>query len=50
VPAVMHLMDERMWYIPRWLDRLLPGLTIEPRRGAPAPEPTVGPPRTVEEG
>ncbi len=21
VPAVMHLMDERMWYMPRWLDR-----------------------------
>jgi RND superfamily putative drug exporter len=39
VPAVMHLMDERMWYIPGWLDRLLPGLTIEPRRRAPAPEP-----------
>ncbi len=30
VPAVMHLMDERMWYIPRWLDRVLPRFTIEP--------------------
>ncbi|MGD9573231.1 MAG: MMPL family transporter [Thermoleophilia bacterium] len=30
VPAVMHLMDERMWYMPRWLDKILPRLTIEP--------------------
>ncbi len=30
VPAIMHLMDERMWYMPRWLDRALPRLTIEP--------------------
>jgi RND superfamily putative drug exporter len=46
VPAVMHLMDERMWYMPRWLDRVLPRLTIEPPTGEaaadeepPAPEP-----------
>ena len=30
VPAVMHLLDKRAWYIPAWLDRLLPNLTIEP--------------------
>ncbi len=30
VPAVMHLMGERMWWIPAWLDRILPPLTIEP--------------------
>jgi len=30
VPAVMHLADERMWYMPRWLDRVLPRFTIEP--------------------
>jgi RND superfamily putative drug exporter len=29
VPAVMHLLGERAWYIPRWLDRVLPRLTIE---------------------
>jgi hypothetical protein len=23
-------MGEKSWYIPRWLDRLLPNLTIEP--------------------
>ncbi|HWQ23905.1 MAG TPA: MMPL family transporter [Gaiellaceae bacterium] len=30
VPALMWLLDERSWYIPRWLDRVLPRLTIEP--------------------
>jgi RND superfamily putative drug exporter len=30
VPAVMHLLGKRAWYIPRWLDRVLPRLTIEP--------------------
>jgi RND superfamily putative drug exporter len=30
VPAVMHLLGDRAWYIPRWLDRVLPRLTIEP--------------------
>jgi RND superfamily putative drug exporter len=30
VPAIMHLLGKRAWYIPRWLDRILPNLTIEP--------------------
>jgi RND superfamily putative drug exporter len=30
VPAVMHLLGHRAWYLPRWLDRALPSLTIEP--------------------
>ena len=30
VPALLTLLHERSWYIPRWLDRLLPGITIEP--------------------
>jgi putative drug exporter of the RND superfamily len=30
VPAFLTLMGERSWYIPRWLDRLLPNVTIEP--------------------
>ncbi|HEV2951753.1 MAG TPA: MMPL family transporter, partial [Actinomycetota bacterium] len=30
VPAFLTLMGEKSWYIPRWLDRLLPNLTIEP--------------------
>jgi RND superfamily putative drug exporter len=30
VPAIMHLLGRRAWYIPRWLDRILHNLTIEP--------------------
>jgi uncharacterized membrane protein YdfJ with MMPL/SSD domain len=29
LPAFLTLMGERSWYIPRWLDRVLPNLTIE---------------------
>jgi RND superfamily putative drug exporter len=29
VPAVMLLVGEHMWWLPRWLDRLLPNLDIE---------------------
>jgi RND superfamily putative drug exporter len=47
VPAFLTLLGERSWYIPRWLDRTLPNLTIEPPREgspertpvAPAPQP-----------
>jgi putative drug exporter of the RND superfamily len=30
VPAFLTLLREKSWYIPRWLDRLLPNLTVEP--------------------
>jgi RND superfamily putative drug exporter len=30
VPAVMHLFGDANWWLPRWLDRLLPHLAIEP--------------------
>jgi RND superfamily putative drug exporter len=30
VPALLTLLREKSWYLPRWLDRLLPKLTIEP--------------------
>jgi RND superfamily putative drug exporter len=29
VPAVMVLLGERAWWLPRWLDRILPHLSIE---------------------
>jgi len=35
VPALMHLLGRRAWYIPRWLDRALPPLTIEPADHGP---------------
>ena len=30
VPAFLTWLGEKTWYIPRWLDRLLPNITIEP--------------------
>ena len=29
VPATMELLGERNWWLPRWLDRLIPNLNIE---------------------
>jgi RND superfamily putative drug exporter len=29
VPAFLTLMGEKSWYIPGWLDRILPRITIE---------------------
>jgi putative drug exporter of the RND superfamily len=30
IPAFFTLLREKTWYIPRWLDRILPDITIEP--------------------
>jgi RND superfamily putative drug exporter len=38
LPAVMLLMGERTWWLPRWLDRLLPEISVE-GPAAPAPQP-----------
>jgi len=37
VPAFLTLMGEKSWYIPRWLDKLLPNITIEPPHDREAP-------------
>lgn len=29
IPAVMSLLGEKAWYLPRWLDRLLPDVDVE---------------------
>jgi RND superfamily putative drug exporter len=34
VPAFLTMLGERSWYIPSWLDRGLPNLTIEPPHDA----------------
>ena len=36
VPAMMHLFGDANWWLPRWLDRRLPHLAIEPPEPAPA--------------
>jgi putative drug exporter of the RND superfamily len=40
VPATMELLGERNWWIPTWLDRLLPQLEIE-GSDRPAPSPAI---------
>ncbi|HET9214039.1 MAG TPA: MMPL family transporter [Gaiellaceae bacterium] len=48
VPAFLTLMGEKSWYIPRWLDRVLPRITIEaPHDGGPRPELEVDHPAEV---
>jgi RND superfamily putative drug exporter len=51
VPAFLTLLGEKAWYMPGWLDRILPNLTVESphdaetparRRAAPATESTGG--------
>jgi putative drug exporter of the RND superfamily len=37
VPAVMQLFGERAWWLPSWLDRILPRLHVEPAEGDPTP-------------
>ena len=38
MPAVMELLGDRNWYLPRWLD-WLPDLRVEPAGTATAPPP-----------
>jgi RND superfamily putative drug exporter len=37
VPAIMQLFGRSAWWIPDWLDRILPKLHVEPAEGDPAP-------------
>ena len=45
VPSFLTMLGEKSWYMPRWLDKLLPNITIEPphegeeRVSAPVPRP-----------
>ncbi|HEX4526459.1 MAG TPA: MMPL family transporter [Gaiellaceae bacterium] len=45
VPALLTLLRDRTWWIPRWLDRALPDITIEPPGERP---PTLARPRRDE--
>ena len=38
VPAFLTMLGEKAWYMPRWLDRLLPNITIEPPQDGQARE------------
>jgi len=45
LPAVMLVMGARTWWLPRWLDRLLPHISVEGGHPEPssAPEPAAAP-------
>ena len=38
VPAVMELLGNKSWWLPRWLDRLLPKIDVEGTTVAPVGE------------
>ena len=44
VPAAMRLLGDRNWWLPGWLDRLLPHLDVEGGAGVPLPEYRAAPP------
>ena len=43
VPATMRLLGDWNWWLPGWLDRLLPNLDVEGGVGLPEPEQEPGP-------
>ena len=51
VPAIMAVLDEHAWWLPRWLDRITPHIDIEgtgvETRHAPVPEPAPPAPRAM---
>lgn len=38
-PAVLSLLGDRAWWLPRWLDRILPDVDVEGARLARSPQP-----------
>jgi RND superfamily putative drug exporter len=30
VPSLMHVIGDRNWYLPQWLDRITPKVSFEP--------------------
>jgi putative drug exporter of the RND superfamily len=47
VPATMELLGDRNWWLPRWLDRILPVVHVEPTEEEPAGEPSEPEPQRV---
>jgi RND superfamily putative drug exporter len=43
VPAIMHLFGKRAWWMPEWLGKVLPNLSVEPHESHPdaSPKPAV---------
>ncbi|MBT2499275.1 MMPL family transporter [Agromyces sp. ISL-38] len=50
IPAVMHLLGESAWWLPKWLDRILPDVDVEGaalERSHPVHGAADGPPRGI---
>ncbi|TIH40456.1 MMPL family transporter [Subtercola vilae] len=48
VPAAMHLLGEKAWWLPRWLDRITPDVDVEGAKLERSEEPTEsGEPRAL---
>lgn len=43
VPALMHLIGRANWWLPRWLDRALPHVSVEPAEPEPQDAPELEP-------
>jgi RND superfamily putative drug exporter len=37
VPATMQLLGDRNWWLPRWLQKVLPRIDVEGTHATPAP-------------
>lgn len=46
IPALMYLLGEKAWWLPRWLDRLLPNVDVE---GEKLQRPHLRPERALED-
>ena len=46
IPALMTVLDDRAWWLPRWLDRIVPNVDIEgaslEQQTTEEPKPLVG--------
>jgi RND superfamily putative drug exporter len=47
VPSVMTLLGDRAWWLPRWMDSIIPDIQLE---GSPVPPPPTREPTTVPPG
>ena len=50
VPATMRLLGDRNWWLPAWLDRILPNLDLEGEGGLPEPRYEPGHGRSTDPG
>lgn len=49
IPAAMHLLGKSAWWLPRWLDRILPDVDVEGAKLAAAPAAGAEPERELED-